>query len=84
MHTNINVRTKSSNFKKKVESFDIKYIKISEYEIESIFKKLKEASVKVSTIARGIAFGDELEYADEITLGRSIANRLPYESSINS
>ena len=49
-----------------------------------IFKKLKENSVKVSTIARGIAFGDELEYADEITLGRSIANRLPYESSINS
>ena len=49
-----------------------------------IFKKLKETSVKVSTIARGIAFGDELEYADEITLGRSIANRLPYDSSINS
>ena len=49
-----------------------------------IFKKLKETSVKVSTIARGIAFGDELEYADEITLGQSIANRLPYESSINS
>ena len=49
-----------------------------------IFKKLKETSGKVSTIARGIAFGDELEYADEITLGRSIANRLPYESSINS
>lgn len=49
-----------------------------------IFKKLKESSVKVSTIARGIAFGDELEYADEITLGRSIANRLPYENSINS
>ena len=49
-----------------------------------IFKKLKEAPVKVSTIARGIAFGDELEYADEITLGRSITNRLPYESSINS
>lgn len=49
-----------------------------------IFKKLKETSVKVSTIARGIAFGDELEYADEITLGRSIANRLPYEGSINS
>jgi recombination protein RecR len=49
-----------------------------------IFKKLKNYPVKVSTIARGIAFGDELEYADEITLGRSIANRLPYESSINS
>lgn len=47
-----------------------------------IFKKLKNYSVKVSTIARGIAFGDELEYADEITLGRSIANRQPYESSI--
>jgi recombination protein RecR len=49
-----------------------------------IYKKLKEYTIKVSTIARGIAFGDELEYADEITLGRSIANRLPYESSINS
>jgi len=49
-----------------------------------IFKKLKDYSIKVSTIARGIAFGDELEYADEITLGRSIANRLPYESSIIS
>ena len=49
-----------------------------------IFKKLKESSVKVSTIARGISFGDELEYADEITLGRSIANRLPYEDSINN
>ncbi len=49
-----------------------------------IFKKLKNYSVRISTIARGIAFGDELEYADEITLGRSIANRLPYESSINS
>ena len=49
-----------------------------------IFKRLKNYPVKVSTIARGIAFGDELEYADEITLGRSIANRLPYESSINS
>lgn len=49
-----------------------------------IFKKLKGYTVKVSTIARGISFGDELEYADEITLGRSIANRLPYENSINS
>jgi recombination protein RecR len=46
-----------------------------------VFKKLKEFSIEVSSIARGIAFGDELEYADEITLGRSIANRLPYESS---
>ena len=49
-----------------------------------IFKKLKNHDIKVSTIARGIAFGDELEYADEITLGRSIVNRLPYENAIKS
>ena len=49
-----------------------------------IFKKLKEFSIQISSIARGIAFGDELEYADEITLGRSIANRLPYQDSINN
>ena len=49
-----------------------------------IFKKLKNYDIKVSTIARGIAFGDELEYADEITLGRSIVNRLPYENGIKS
>jgi len=49
-----------------------------------IFKKLTNYAIKVSTIARGIAFGDELEYADEITLGRSIVNRLPYENAINS
>jgi recombination protein RecR len=49
-----------------------------------VFKKLKEFSIEVSSIARGIAFGDELEYADEITLGRSIANRLPYENSIKN
>jgi len=49
-----------------------------------IYKKMKGLDVKVSTIARGIAIGDELEYADEITLGRSITNRLPYENSINS
>lgn len=49
-----------------------------------IYKRLKDYSINVSTIARGIAFGDELEYADEITLGRSIANRLPYENSISS
>jgi recombination protein RecR len=49
-----------------------------------IYKKLKNYDIKVSTIARGIAFGDELEYADEITLGRSIVNRLPYENAIKS
>ncbi len=41
-------------------------------------KKLKDANVKISTISRGIAIGGELEYADEITLGRSIALRVPY------
>ncbi|MDD5571429.1 MAG: recombination mediator RecR [Bacteroidales bacterium] len=43
-----------------------------------IFKKLKEYELNVSTIARGIAIGDELEYTDEITLGKSIINRVPY------
>ncbi len=41
-------------------------------------KKLKDTAVKISTISRGIAIGGELEYADEITLGRSIALRVPY------
>jgi recombination protein RecR len=41
-------------------------------------KKLKEMPLKISTISRGIAIGGELEYADEITLGRSIALRVPY------
>ncbi|MCO6460349.1 MAG: recombination protein RecR [Saprospiraceae bacterium] len=41
-------------------------------------KKLKSLNVKISTIARGISFGGELEYADEITLGRSILSRIPY------
>ena len=45
-----------------------------------IFRKIKPLDVKVSTIARGIAIGDELEYADEVTLGRSIVNRTPYEN----
>lgn len=45
-------------------------------------KKLKAFSLKISTIARGIAFGGELEYVDEITLGRSIATRVLYESSV--
>lgn len=44
-----------------------------------IFKKLKEFEVKVSVIARGIAIGNELEYTDEVTLGRSIINRQPFE-----
>jgi recombination protein RecR len=47
-----------------------------------IYKKLKNLDIKVTTIARGIAVGDELEYADEVTLGRSILNRMPYESTL--
>ena len=43
---------------------------------------LKEFEVETSTIARGISVGDELEYADEITLGRSILNRIPFENSL--
>lgn len=47
-----------------------------------IFKQIQEYHIKTSTIARGISVGDELEYADEITLGRSILNRIPFESSL--
>lgn len=43
-----------------------------------ISKKVQPLNIKVSTISRGVAFGGELEYTDEITLGRSIASRLPY------
>ena len=46
-----------------------------------LFRKLKEYNIEISVIARGIAFGDELEYADEVTLGKSIANRTPYEKN---
>lgn len=46
-----------------------------------ISKKIKDSGVKISTIARGISFGGELEYADELTLGRSITTRLPYQNS---
>lgn len=45
-----------------------------------VSKKLKEYGVDITTIARGISFGGELEYADEMTLARSIATRLPYEN----
>jgi len=48
-----------------------------------IYKKLKDFKVTISTIARGIAIGDELEYTDEVTLGRSIINRMPYESTLS-
>lgn len=49
-----------------------------------IFKQLKNYPVTMSTIARGIGVGDELEYADEVTLGRSILNRIPFENSLKS
>lgn len=47
-----------------------------------IYRKLKDKGVKISTLARGVSVGDELEYTDEITLGRSLTNRVPYESSV--
>jgi recombination protein RecR len=46
-----------------------------------IYKLVKEFGVEVTTIAKGVAVGEELEYADEITLGRSIVNRLPFDKS---
>ncbi len=45
-----------------------------------LYKKLAKYSVKISSIARGVGFGDELEYTDEITLGRAILNRTNYQS----
>ncbi len=48
-----------------------------------LFKKLSHLNLKLTVIARGIAIGDELEYADEVTLGRSIINRTPYEHSLS-
>tara|TARA_B110000211_G_scaffold47207_1_gene50784 strand:- start:26949 stop:27569 length:621 start_codon:yes stop_codon:yes gene_type:complete len=49
-----------------------------------IFKQIEPYDVITTTIARGISVGDELEYADEITLGRSILNRIPFENSLKS
>ena len=46
-----------------------------------IFRKLAPLNIKITTIARGIAIGDELEYADEVTLGRSILNRIEFTNS---
>jgi recombination protein RecR len=49
-----------------------------------IFKQIESYKVVTTTIARGISVGDELEYADEVTLGRSILNRIPFENSLKS
>lgn len=48
-----------------------------------IFRKLKPYSIKISTLARGVAVGDELEYADQITLGKSIINRTLFEQTLS-
>jgi len=47
-----------------------------------LYRKVKDFNIKFTTIARGIAVGDELEFADEVTLGRSIQQRIPYEQSL--
>jgi recombination protein RecR len=49
-----------------------------------IYKKLKKYPVSITTLARGVSFGDELEYTDEITLGRSIINRTPFETTLRN
>jgi len=49
-----------------------------------IYRQIKECDIVTSTIARGISVGDELEYADEVTLGRSILHRVPFENSFKN
>jgi len=49
-----------------------------------IYKQIQDCDVITSTIARGISVGDELEYADEVTLGRSILQRVPFEKSLKN
>jgi recombination protein RecR len=49
-----------------------------------IFKQLEAYTITITTIARGISVGDELEYADEVTLGRSILHRIPFENSLKN
>jgi recombination protein RecR len=48
-----------------------------------LYRKLGPQSLQISTLSRGVSVGDELEYTDEITLGRSILNRTPFETSLN-
>ncbi|MEZ5083581.1 MAG: recombination mediator RecR [Bacteroidales bacterium] len=48
-----------------------------------LYKKLKQFNINITTIARGVSIGDDLEYADEVTLGRSILHRIPYEDNLN-
>ena len=49
-----------------------------------IFKQIEDLPIHLTTIARGIAVGDELQYADEVTLGRSILQRVPFESTLKN
>lgn len=49
-----------------------------------LFKKIRNLPIKISTIARGMAVGDQIEYTDELTLGKSIRNRIPYEQTLGS
>ncbi len=48
-----------------------------------LFRKLKKHNIKISSIARGIAIGDELEYTDQLTLATAISSRMPYENSLS-
>lgn len=49
-----------------------------------LYKKLAESKIKITSLSRGVAVGNDLQYTDEVTLGRSILSRLPYESSFKT
>ena len=49
-----------------------------------IFRQIENKTIKITTIARGVSVGNELEYTDEVTLGRSILKRIPFESSLKT
>jgi len=47
-----------------------------------LYRKFSDSNIKITTLARGVSIGDELEYTDEVTLGRSLINRLPFEKTL--
>ncbi|MDA7810590.1 recombination mediator RecR [Flavobacteriaceae bacterium] len=49
-----------------------------------VYKQLENSEIKITTIARGVSVGNELEFTDEVTLGRSIVKRIPFENSIKN
>ena len=49
-----------------------------------IFRQIQDFDIKITTIARGVSVGNELEYTDEVTLGRSIIKRIPFENSLKN